>query len=254
MAKYKFRIEGGRYGGELAVGRVTPEFVNYWLPKIEEEGAYESFIPHVLSLSDWTDEEDDEKDPNSPNILDDGNEIDGWYEMDDYEHINNAYADGGFVISDISDSEDQYAYDENEVTTDGHTLKGREAAYVNTEVSEVYDETPDGCTGVMLFHSAEKGGFATWFADSDEPFDPNKLVFSIVETHLGDFVEDVWYDKTLLEANFDYNDTMGKSYEAAVGWITDKWRDEYKDPEEENLSEFWEDYEDTLEWELENGS
>ena len=66
MAKYKFRIEGGRYGGELAVGRVTPEFVNYWLPKIEEEGAYESFIPHVLSLSDWTDEEDDEKDQQSP--------------------------------------------------------------------------------------------------------------------------------------------------------------------------------------------
>jgi hypothetical protein len=252
MAKYKFRIEGGRYGGELAVGRVTPEFVNYWLPKIEDEGAYESFIPHVLSLSDWDD--DDELDANSPDILDDGNEIEGWYGVDDYEHINSAYADGGFVISDISDEEDKYAYDENEITTDGHTLKGREGAYVNIEESEVYDETPDGCTGVMLFHSAEKGGFATWFAESDEPFDPNKLVFSIVETHLGDFVEDVWYDKTLLEADYDYNDTTGKSYEAAVGWITDKWRDEYKDPEEEDLSEYWEEHAENLEWELENGS
>jgi len=40
---------------------------------------------------------------------------------------------------------------------------------------------------------------------------------------------------------------MGKSYEAAVGWITDKWRDEYKDPEEEDLSEYWADYDDEFE-------
>ena len=35
---------------------------------------------------------------------------------------------------------------------------------------------------------------------------------------------------------------MGKSYEAEVGWSTDQWRDEYKDPEDEDLSEFWEEY------------
>jgi hypothetical protein len=252
MAKFKYRIEGGRYGGELAVGRVTPEFVNYWLPIIEDEGSYETFIPHVLSLSEWDDDED--LDVDSPKILEDGNEIEGWYAVDDYEHINNAYADGGFVVSNITDEEDEWAYDENEMPIEGHCLKGREGAYVNIEASDVTDETPDGCTGVMLFHSAEKGGFASWFIESDEPFDPDKLVYSIVETHLGDFVEDVWYDKSLLEANFDYNDTTGKSYEAAVGWITDKWRDEYKDPEEEDLSEYWEEYDDNLEWEAENGS
>ena len=104
---------------------------------------------------------------------------------------------------------------------------------------------------VMLFKS-EKGSFANWFVDTDEPFDPNKLVFSIVETHLGEFVEDVWYDKELLEANYDYNDTMGKSYEAAVGWITNKWRDPYVDPEEADLSEYWEEYD--AEMEEENGS
>ena len=40
MAKYRYRIEGGRYGGELAVGSVTDEFAQYWAPIIEEEGAY----------------------------------------------------------------------------------------------------------------------------------------------------------------------------------------------------------------------
>ena len=130
-------------------------------------------------------------------------------------------------------------------------MKGREGAYISTDTE---GETPEGCTPVMLFHSAEKGGFASWFVESNEPFDPDKLVFSIVETYLGDFIEDVWYDKTLLEANYDFNDTTGKSYEAAVGWITDKWRDEYKDPEEEDLSEYWEEHEENIAWEEHNGS
>ena len=45
MAKYRYRIEGGRYGGELAVGTVTNEFVEYWAPVIEHDGAYDTFIP-----------------------------------------------------------------------------------------------------------------------------------------------------------------------------------------------------------------
>ncbi len=248
MAKFKYRIEGGRYGGELAVGSVSDDFVKYWAPIIEEEGTYETFIPHVLALSEWDDDED--LDTDSPDIFEETNEIEGWYGVDDIEHINAAYADGGFFVSDITNEDDEYAYDENEMEVEGHCLKGREGAYISTDVNG----DPEGCTPVMLFHSSEKGGFASWFVESDEPFDPNKLVFSIVETHLGDFVEDLWYDKNLLEANYDYNDTTGKSYEAAVGWITDKWRDEYIDPEDGDLSEYWEEHEENLAWELENGS
>jgi len=249
MAKFKYRIEGGRYGGELAVGSVTDDFVKYWAPIIEDEGTYETFIPHVLCLSEWDDDEDIDKD--SPAIFEDTNEIEGWYGVDDLEHINAAYADGGFFVSNITDEKDEYAYDENELEVEGHCLKGREGAYISTDTE---GETPEGCTPVMLFHSAEKGGFASWFVESNEPFDPDKLVYSIVETYLGEFIEDVWYDKTLLEANYDFNDTTGKSYEAAVGWITDKWRDEYKDPEEEDLSEYWEEHEENIAWEENNGS
>lgn len=248
MAKYRFRIDGGRYGGELAVGSVTDDFVRYWAPIIEEDGTYETFIPHVLALSEWDDDAD--IDTESPDIFEEGNNIEGWYAVDDLEHINAAYADGGFYISSVKpDGSDDWDYDENEISTDGYCFKSREGAYIITDSSE---DTPDGCTPVLLFHSSEKGGFASWFVDSDEPFDPDKLVYSIVETYLGDFVEDVWYDKQLLEANYDCNDTMGKSYEAAVGWITDKWRDQYVDPTEDDLSEYWEDYD--LEMEEENGS
>ena len=110
MAKYRYRIEGGRYGGELAVGSVTNQFVEYWAPIIEEEGAYESFIPHVLALSDWDDDEDLNRD--APAIFEDSNELEGWYACDDIEHINNAYADGGFYISSVpTDESDDWAYD-----------------------------------------------------------------------------------------------------------------------------------------------
>ena len=95
--------------------------------------------------------------------------------------------------------------------------------------------------------SVEKGGFGSWFIDTDEEFDESKLVMSVNETHMGEFVEDMWYNKELLECNMDSNDTTGKSYEASVGWVTDKWRDEYKDPEEEDLSEYWEEYDDEQE-------
>ena len=103
MAKYRYRIEGGRYGGELAVGSVTNQFVEYWAPIIEEEGAYESFIPHVLALSEWDDDEDLNRD--APAIFEDSNELEGWYACDDIEHINNAYADGGFYISSVPTDE-----------------------------------------------------------------------------------------------------------------------------------------------------
>ena len=246
MAKYRYRIEGGRYGGECAIGSVTEEFVKYWAPKIEADGSHSSgFIDHVLALSDW--EEDSEGlDSDSPDIFEDSNEIEGWYAVDDKEHINAAFADGGFEIHQVpADGSDDYDYPEDTIQCDGYWLKGREGGYISTD-SE--GETPEGCTPVMAFMSVEKGGFATWFLDTDEEFDENKLVMSVNETCMGEFVEDLAYDKVWLEANYDYNDTMGKSYEAEVGWSTDQWRDEYKDPEEDkDMSEYWEEYDDEQE-------
>lgn len=243
MAKFRYRIDGGRYGGECAMGTVTDEFAKYWAPKIEEDGAHSSgFIDHVLALADWDD--DDGLDPESPNIFEDGNETEGWYAIDDKEHINAAFADGGFVVTPVpTDGSDDWGGDwENEMSAEAHWLKGREGAYISTDAD---GETPEGCTPVMIFMSVEKGGFASWFLDTDEEFDEKKLVMTVNETHMGEFVEDLAYDKVWLEANYDMNDTMGKSYEAAVGWSTDKWRDEYKDPEsDENMSDYWEEYDD----------
>ena len=36
MAKRKFRIEAGRYGGELTIGEINADFVDYWLEQDDE--------------------------------------------------------------------------------------------------------------------------------------------------------------------------------------------------------------------------
>ena len=38
-------------------------------------------------------------------------------------------------------------------------------------------------------------------------------------------MENVWYDKVELEANFDHSDTTGKGYYASVGYFNNKWHD-----------------------------
>ena len=38
MSKRYFRINTGRYGGELAIGSVSKEVVDYWKEKVAEDG------------------------------------------------------------------------------------------------------------------------------------------------------------------------------------------------------------------------
>ena len=245
MAKYRYRVEAGRYGGECAIGSVTDEFARYWATKLQDESAHESFIPHLLALGEW-EGDDEDIDSDSPDIFEDGNEVEGWYAIDDIEHINGAFADGGFFVSSIpADGSDDWAWDDDEQQVEAYWLKGREGGYFSTDPE---GETPEGCTPVVAFMSVEKGGFQTWFIDTDEPFDESKLVMTINETNMGEFVEDLAYDRVWLEANYDQNDTTGKSYEAEVGWITDQWREHYVDPEEdEGMGLCWEDYEESQE-------
>jgi len=102
-----------------------------------------------------------------------------------------------------------------------------------------------------MFHSSEKGSFAVWFVETDEPFDKYKLTYNQAETNMGEFIDDVYYDREMLEADYDYNDTTGKAYYAEVGYLNTKWHDT-NDASEEELKEYWQDFDDNVEWEKEN--
>jgi hypothetical protein len=210
--KRRYRIEGGNYGGETTVGTVDQEFVEHCAEMDQED-----LIEFVTSF-DWADEEHPEGTP----ILETG-----WYEHDDFEHLNHCYSDSEWTVYEVpADGSNDNDW-ENIVWQGEPTHRWSRECY-HDDANEV--EAPEDMTDVvpvLAFHSSEKGGFANYFLDLEgDEFDPGKLSFSTVEMNLAEIVEDVVYDREFLEANYDYNDTTGKAYYASVGYMNTKWRDD----------------------------
>lgn len=236
MSKRKFRVDTGRYGGELVIGTVSKEFVEYWRNKSDHKFSVEE---HLTGL-EWEDGNTDLYDKDCPKPYED---FSAWYECDDKEHINGAYADSDWYVTEITDEEDDWANNDSEKQFEpGQHLFGREAYH--TDINDWDSDTVDlnEYDPVLCFHSGEKGSFGSYFIETDgEDFDPKKLTFSSVETNLGEIIELVWYNKTEVEANFDYNDTMGKGYYASVGYMNKKWHDNNLETFTKNLDEYYED-------------
>lgn len=221
--KFRYRIDPGNYGGELCIGEVDESFVEYW--KHEEQ---EDLVDAVVSFDEWEDEDMDDtlEDPDGPPM------INGyWHDIDDLEHLNSSYADGEWTVYKVpADGEDDWSYDEEVWTGSPNHLYGREC-YTSEDIDEEYE---DQTVPVLVFHSSEKGTFASWFLDTDEEFDPEKLAFGSCETDLAELVDAVYYNKEQLEENYDYCDSTGKGYYAQVGYVNKKWHDpkDYYTPEQ----------------------
>lgn len=254
MAKRRFRIEGGRYGGELVLGEVNPAFASYYADKQDE------VVEAVLDAEDWEPKEDEDNDTlldpeGLPHPALPGEDFYMW-ENDGFEHINSAYADGGFTVYEVpADGSDDYDFDKEVYEGDGIHVYGREGGYFGTDEPEVVneeDEKGNKYVPVLAFHSSEKGGFGCWFVETDgEDFDEFKLGYGVVETNIAEFVDAVYYDKVELDTDYDYMDSTGKSYDAQVGWLNIKWHDSQENIHE-NIDEYFEEYDDNVEWEREN--
>ena len=236
MSKRIFRIEAGRYGGECVIGKVDKEFVEAMLEEDQDE-----LIDVITSAED-----EDFKGllPKEDYYM---------WECDDIEHINAAYADSGFFITEVSNEESKYDYSETETPLEAvMCLYGREAYSMGTVPDDEDIKDDDNYVPTLAFHSGEKGGFGCWFVETDgEDFDEFKLAYGVVETNLAEFIDAVYYDKEELDADYDYNDTTGKSYDADIGWLNKKWRD----PAEAYTKidqEYWDEYNDNVEYEKEN--
>jgi|TARA_B110000908_G_scaffold5870_1_gene7456 hypothetical protein len=233
MSKYLYRVEGGRYGGELAIGKVTAEFVRYWQEKEQDE-----LMSHIVGL-DWEDSEDIDTD--SPAPYEDMSTWNNWYECDDYEHHNAYYADGQFSVHDVSgaelESDDVQNWDDDAVDVSPYYLMSRECYAESQEPEDLTGYIP-----VLCFHSGEKGSFGQWFIETDQPFDPKKLAYTQVETDLCELVTGIYYDKKELETNYDYAESNGKGYYAYVGWLKEEWWD--SPVKEQDID--WTDYDDEL--------
>ena len=253
MAKRKFRIEGGNYGGELVIGEVSNEFVTKVINQDETE-----LVDTVLSFDDW-----EEPEPSESEEHEDPEGVcpprDDYYmwECDDVEHLNGPYADGGFTVYEVpADGSDDYDHEKEVYEGEGIHVYGREGGYFGTddepEVINEEDEKGNKYVPVLAFHSSEKGGFGAWFVETDgEDFDEFKLGYGVVETNLAEFIDAVFYDKVELDTDYDYMDSTGKSYDAQVGWLNIKWHDS-QDNIHENIDEYFEEFDENAEWEREN--
>ena len=225
MAKRKFRIEGGNYGGECVIGEVKNAFVQQAIDLDEGE-----LIDRVLEAEEWEQPEpadiEEHEDPEAVVIPRDDYYM---WECDDIEHINGPYADGGFTVYEVpADGSDDYDYDKEIWSGEAIHMYGREGGYFGTEEP---DEVTEELVPVLAFMSSEKGTFGVWFIEQDDDFDPYKLGFGVVETNLGEFVDRVYYDKVELDAEYDYNDTTGKYDELDEDYLNDfddnaKWERE----------------------------
>ena len=243
MAKRKYRIEGGHYGGECVIGEVNNHFVSNTVTLDESQ-----LVDTILEFDDWNPDIDENAEIEDPEQLSPPREDYYMWECDDIEHINGPYADGGFTVYEVpADNSDNWDYDNEVWQGEAIHMYGREGGYFGQEEPE---EKTDEVVPVLAFMSSEKGTFGVWFVELDEEFDPYKLGMGVVETNLGEFVDRVYYNKVELDADYDYNDTTGKSYHAEVGWLNKKWHDSYEKYEELE-EDYLNDFDENAKWERE---
>ena len=243
MAKRKYRIEGGHYGGECVIGEVNNHFVSNTVTLDESQ-----LVDTILEFDDWNPDIDENAEIEDPEQLSPPREDYYMWECDDIEHINGPYADGGFTVYEVpADGSDNWDYDNEVWQGEAIHMYGREGGYFGSEEPE---EVTDEVVPVLAFMSSEKGTFGVWFVELDEEFDPYKLGMGVVETNLGEFVDRVYYNKVELDTDYDYNDTTGKSYHAEVGWLNKKWHDSYEKYEELE-EDYLNDFDENAKWERE---
>jgi len=241
MAKRIFRIEAGRYGGETVIGEVDDSFVEAMIDADQEE-----LIEHCTSA--------DEEDFEGPIPCE------GYYmwECDEIEHLNSAYADSGFIVTEVTNEDNKFDYSETETDFEPVScLYSREAYTQNSEPDwDDIDKEKDDYIPVLNFHSSEKGNFGCWFVETEgEPFDKYKFTYGIVETNMGEFIDRVYYDGKELDCEYDYADSIGKAYYAEVGWFNRRWHDSYDKYDEDQLdSIYWEDFAENVEYEKKEAS
>jgi len=231
MAKRLFRVDTSIHGGELVIGTVNEEFVQHFIDEDESE-----LMTYVLEAEDIEPE-----DLEGPEICD---EFYTWSETDDIEHLYGVYANTEWSWMEVTGTEGRDSYDdeyEGEKFEPLH-LHDREAYHSDTdEHKEKYDVVP-----CLLYHTMEKGGMGNFFIETDgEDFDPNKFCYSTVATNVAEIVDQVWYDKQLIDCDMEWCDTRSKGDYVQVGWFNKDWHD----TREKRLADeyMWESYDENIE-------
>jgi hypothetical protein len=238
MAKRLFRVDSGVNGGELVIGTVNADFVEYFVNSDESD-----LIDHISN----SECDPDECDPDAPEIKDG---FCAWTECDDIEHLSGVFADTEWSWVEITGDVEAGSEESMENEYEGEQFEplhlfDREAYHEDND-SAIEEHPNHEIRPVLVYHSEEKGGMGCWFVETDgEDFNPDKFCFSSVSTSLAEIVEHAYYDKEPLECNQDWASTRGKGDTVKVGWMNMQWRDTLESWLDDE--EVWEDYDSILE-------
>jgi len=211
-----FRVSVGNTGSEITIGKVTKEFLEYWENKDYEDlveflfdgyGAVDNTLPKL-------DEEWDDKQ---------------WYDVADIEHVFGCSTDSTVTLTEVSIDSKIDLPNSPSLKINPVEVFGREAYHHNTlqyqeyvnRLGNIKDWVP-----VLIVKTWEKGCTESWFIETDETgVDPKKIATSILETNLGEVIENIWYDRKKIERNLEVESTR-KGVDVEVGWMNLKWHDQ----------------------------
>jgi hypothetical protein len=247
-----FRIDIGNYGGELTIGSVTSDFVEYWKSKIENgdfqtPGSSSKLISHLKGL-EWGDEED--IDAESPKLRNQEDQP-PWSDVDDVEHLWGPYGDSTFKVTEVTGMKDDEKYnrDNEQSFKPSGSIYVRETYFEEglPEASEhlSQDEIDKYVIPVLLVHPAEKGSFGCVFVETEngEEFDPQKFSFGICENNYFEVIDRFYYNRKELDIDTDWSSTRINGEHAMVGYFNMKYHDSEDKYTEGYLKEnnYWEE-------------
>jgi hypothetical protein len=223
-----FEISVQRWCGEFVCGRVTREFHDYWKSRSRDELAeyINSFDP-------------EDRDPAAPPALETGETPDGWYEIDDVAHINNAVTNGNSIfVTEVVPDEDSHTgfrpladgYDETFVIED--IAGDMPETFLQCERDiEIDTEADAPANPVFVGKSIEKGAQTIGVCATEGDFDIRKLSIHYWSFDGDDVIRELRYDGTPLENWPDSSD--GKALYFYVGDLHESSDGEDQAPSED---------------------
>ena len=230
MRYYQLSIQ--RLCGEFVCGRISLEFYKFW--KDRDVSELENHI--------WCFDDPDERNPDSPPMLLSGEAPNGWYEIDDVAHINNAVARGNTLyVEEVVPDDD---------AMNGWALKqdGYDASFEISDLNDAHNgdlideigvvsiesglEAPEN--PVLVCKSIEKGMQTVVVCRDEGAFDIKKLRVTTWDFDGDDVVVDIFYDGKPLENMPD--SSAGRAFYAYVGDLDEAY----------GLERDWPEYEDLL--------
>lgn len=227
MAKRYFCVQVGGYINELKIASVGREFLEYWKDK-DDSDLLDAIDGNGVEVSE-------EAIPR----------FSSWNEADDVCSIYSIDEDSDYEVYEIKPHPDTEYVDEDLRWRKGKSVPrdddnpfrdlrfdiiGNSSIFNSNDIgceSEMYwtdvDDIDEGVeytdTPIVVFHAVDKGSLGTIFIElEDEDFDSKKFQHSYIETNIGMFASQWWYDRKPLHCVAD-GDTYGKSFDVSFGYV-----------------------------------